>query len=139
MIPRTATEGTIRLSFRRFRLHLTFFLVFTLAGCVATGFPEALQSWVGGTGARLRAAYDAAPAVYTLDERTEILTWLVYSFEPVDPLSDESQLISPSATMISHSRRCAVSFTVVDGVVQEWDWRGNNRHLCPVPRPPDRR
>ena len=136
MIPRTATGDTNRLGFR---LRLAFCLVFPLAGCVATGFPEALQSWVGRTGAGLRAAYDAAPSAYTLNERTEILTWSAYSFEPVDPLSVESKFISRSETLISHSRRCAVSFTVVDGVVEKWDWRGNNRHLCPVPRPPDSR
>lgn len=136
MIPHAGTGDTIRPGFR---LRIALCLVLPLAGCVATGFPEALQSWVGQTGAGLRAAYDTAPSVYALDERTEILTWSDYSFEPVDALSVESKLISRSETQTSHSRRCAVSFTVVDGVVQEWEWRGNSRHLCPIPRPPDSR
>ncbi|MCY4386964.1 MAG: hypothetical protein OXC18_07635 [Desulfurellaceae bacterium] len=124
---------------RHFRFPLTPCLVFLLAGCSAIPrFPDSLQSWPGRTETELLAAYDTAPSVYTLNERTDILTWSAFSFKPVDPLSAANKLNSHSETLTStsHSKRCAVSFTVVDGVVQKWDWRGDNRRLCPVPRPP---
>ena len=121
---------------RRFGLPLALCFVSLFVGC-APQFTESLQPWLGRADTELLAAYDAAPSAYTLDERTKILTWSASSFKAVDPLSDKSKMISHSQVLTSYSRRCAVSFTVVDGIVQKWDWRGDNRRLCPVPRPPD--
>lgn len=122
---------------RNFGPLLALCLVF-LAGCAATPrFTETLQSWLGRTDTELLAAYGTAPSVYELDERTKILTWSATRFKPVDPLSHTTKLNSPSETLTSYSRRCAVSFTVVDGAIKKWNWRGNNHHLCPMPGPPE--
>lgn len=91
---------------------------------------DVMDAWVGMSEAQLRGAYDQEPAIYVLDGDTKFLTWsdaaLVTRYEPVPDDSSET----------SSTRQCAVSFTIIDGIVRTWEWRGDARVQCPEPRPP---
>ena len=121
---------------RCIKFSLAICLVVLHLGCAAPlRIEESLESWIGKTGDELLAAYDTAPSVYTLDEHTTIFTWSASKFRPVDPLKEKSKIWSPEV-LTSSTKRCAVSFTVVDGIVRKLDVRGESPRLCPTPREP---
>ena len=91
---------------------------------------DVMDAWVGKSETQLLGAYDQEPAIYVLDGDTKFLTWsdavLVTRYEPVPDDSSET----------SNTRQCAVSFTIIDGIVRTWEWRGDARVQCPEPRTP---
>ena len=106
------------------------------AGCSFTPpLNERFQPWIGRTGEELRTAYVAEPAVYRPDERTEMLSWEEQALRP-DPGSLAVEQLGVR-TRTSSEQRCTVTFTVVDGIVNAWTWRGDNSWMCPVRVPPE--
>jgi hypothetical protein len=123
------------------------FLFFLLASCeTTTAYNNKLNKWVGKSESDLIAAWGEPDSVFKLGQSQQIITYVKNSeviipaeetlynpdFNSTDtlyaPFSYQEDFALPISTSDGYvvDNICQTSFHIKDGIVQSWQWKGND-------------
>ena len=91
---------------------MIFCISLILSGCATTaGYQKIVDSWMGAEESKLIEAWGVPDNVYQLNETDKVFTY------------EESSQAIISGNVVTYS--CKTSFTVRNGVIVDWKFKGN--------------